>query len=381
MDKTAERPKGVGGSGSVSTSEGTVPSDLRRMYRTARDEGLPASFSFTLDGITYRYVKLQWDIDGKLQGLRYGTNPHQSAALYIPQGVAVRLSSLEWLKWGKGGPSITNMQDGIRGLHLVDHFVEPAVAVMKHLNPSGVAIRRGDSLTDVYNRARNADNRAAFGSVVVFNSPVDGSTADAITKTFVEVIFAPDYAASALATLDAKGNLRVAKIPNDSSDAHTDAPNIFSLDGALALEDVYATKVNSLEVVKQLQVMTTRKPTEEEYEDLLHGWLVVSEIRSNGVVFWKDGTSLAVGTGQQDRIGAIENSIDKAKRNGHDLRGSVMASDGFIPNVDNIVAIAAEGVRAVIQPGGSNADLDIIAACNQHGLTMLFTGERAFSHH
>ena len=207
-----ERPKGVMAEAQAGAAGCGRSSDLRRIYRTVRGEDFPASVSLTVNGVNYQYVKLQWVVDGESHGLRYGTNPHQSAALYIPQDFGVRLGELEWLKWGKGGPSITNMQDGIHGLQIVDHFIEPTVAVMKHLNPSGVAIRRGDSLSDVYNRARNADERAAFGSVVVLNSQVDRATADAIASTFVEVIFAPDYEASALERFDAKQNLRVAKI-------------------------------------------------------------------------------------------------------------------------------------------------------------------------
>ena len=171
------------------------------------------------------------------------------------------------------------------------------------------------------------------------------------------------------------------RFPNGATNNSIRMPNITSLGGALVFEEPYVTSVNSLDVVKQLPVPTDRRPSEAEYIDLLHAWLVVSEYRSNGVVFWKDGTSLAIGTGQQDRIGAIENCIDKARRNGHYLNESVMASDGFIPNTDNIVAIATEGVRCVIQPGGSNADPEIIKMCNKYGLAMVFTEERAFSHH
>jgi phosphoribosylaminoimidazolecarboxamide formyltransferase/IMP cyclohydrolase len=151
-------------------------------------------------------------------------------------------------------------------------------------------------------------------------------------------------------------------------------------DGSLIIEDPYRTSILSLEEIKTLQVPTEKKPSEQEYLDLLHAWWVACEVRSNAVVFWKNGTSLAIGTGQQDRIGAIENSIDKAHKLGHSLEGSVLASDGFLPKLDNVEALAKEGVSAIIQPGGSVEDPGIVKACEEHGMKMVFTGERSFRH-
>jgi phosphoribosylaminoimidazolecarboxamide formyltransferase/IMP cyclohydrolase len=136
----------------------------------------------------------------------------------------------------------------------------------------------------------------------------------------------------------------------------------------------------SLDDVKQLPVPTKKKPSDQEFVDLLHAWWVACEVRSNAVVFWKNGTSLAIGTGQQDRIGAIENSIDKAHKLGHRLDGSVLASDGFLPKLDNVEALAKEGVSAIVQPGGSVEDPGIVKACDEHGMKMVFTGERSFRH-
>src|SRR5712692_725088 len=173
--------------------------EIRKIYRTAKVEEFPTELTLSFGGRTLEYSKVQWTIDGKLRGLRYGSNPHQKAALYKPQGSRGGIGSVEWVKWGKDGPSATNLEDGSHGLRIVDYFAEPTVAVMKHLNPSGVASGRpGESVRSVYSRARDADPRAAFGSVVVFNSVVDKETAEEVVKTFVEIVYAPDYPPSAI---------------------------------------------------------------------------------------------------------------------------------------------------------------------------------------
>ena len=328
----------------------------------------------------FEYSKVHWTIGGENRGLRYGTNPHQKAALYKAKHSEGGIGSVEWIKWGKDGPSATNIEDGSHGLRIVGYFSEPAVAVMKHLNPSGVSGGRGgESLSSVYARARDADPRAAFGSVVVLNRRVDKLTAEELTKTFVEVVYAPDYEESAISVLQAKKDIRVGKIPMPDHDSNS--PDIVVLDdGSLILEDSYRTRLQSLEQLRMLPVITKRSPSEAEYHALLHSWWVVCEVRSNGVVFWKDDGSQAIGTGQQDRIGAIESCIEKAHRFGHDLKGSVMASDGFLPNIDNVEAVAREGVSAIVQPGGSVEDQELIRACDERGITMVLTGERSFRH-
>lgn len=354
--------------------------EIRRLYRTARVEDFPGQLTISLGGRTYDYSKVQWTIDGKTRGLRYGSNPHQRAALYKPRESAGGIGSVEWVKWGKDGPSATNLEDGSHGLRIVNYFREPAVAVMKHLNPSGVASARpGESLQSVYVRARDADPRAAFGSVVVFNTKVDNDTAKAITSTFVEIVYAPDYDPLALQIFGSKKDLRIGKVSQKTAEPAT--PDIVVLeDGSLVLEDSYSTGLKSLEQLKSLAIATKRPPSSDEYLDLLHAWWVACEVRSNAVVFWKNGLSLAIGTGQQDRIGAIENCIDKARRAGHSLKGSVMASDGFLPKMDNVEAVAREGVSAIIQPGGSIEDGELVNACDQQGLAMILSGERAFRH-
>ncbi len=356
--------------------------EIRRIYRTARDENLPLLLKLTIGNKVFEYSKVQWRVEGRMRGLRYGTNPHQKGALYRPKQSKGGIGNVDWVKWGKDGPSATNIEDGSHGLRIVNYFKEPTVAVMKHLNPSGVAVSRGqDSLGQVYARARDADNRAAFGSVVVSNSPVDRNTAEEIMKTFVEVVYAPGYVSAALGVFESKKDIRVGEVSAQHKEDTTMPPDVLMLDdGSLIIEDPYRTSVLSLDDVKRLPVPTKKKPSDQEFVDLLHAWWVACEVRSNAVVFWKNGTSLAIGTGQQDRIGAIENSIDKARKLGHDLEGSVIASDGFLPKLDNVEALAKEKVSAIVQPGGSVEDQSIVKACDEHGIKMMLTGERSFRH-
>ncbi|HEV2120748.1 MAG TPA: IMP cyclohydrolase [Candidatus Bathyarchaeia archaeon] len=356
--------------------------EIRRIYRTARDEDLPSSLKITMGDKVFEYSKVQWKVEGRMRGLRYGTNPHQKAALYRPKQSKGGIGNVDWVKWGKDGPSATNIEDGSHGLRIVSYFKEPTVTVMKHLNPSGVSVSRGqDSLSQVYVRARDADNRAAFGSVVVSNTPVDRRTAEEIMKTFVEVVYAPGYSSETLAVFESKRDIRVGEVPAQRKEGMTMPPDVVVLDdGSLIIEDHYRTGVLSMDDVKRLPVPTKKTPSDQEYLDLLHAWWVACEVRSNAVVFWRNGTSLAIGTGQQDRIGAIENSTDKAHKLGYSLEGSVLASDGFLPKLDNIEALAKEKVLGIIQPGGSVEDQAIVRACDEHGIKMVLTGERSFRH-
>ena len=356
--------------------------EIRKIYRTAREEELPGTLTITLGDRVFEYSKVQWSVEGRLRGLRYGTNPHQKAALYRPKGSRHGIGSVEWVKWGKDGPSATNVEDGSHGLRIVNYFKESAVAVMKHLNPSGVAVARGDEpLSKVYVRARDADPRAAFGSVVVFNTKVDKPTANEIGRTFVEIVYAPDYEPQALSVFEKKKDLRVGKVARKTVYDHETPPEVIVLeDGSVVLEEPYNTGIKSPDHLRKLYVPTKRVPTDREYNDLMHAWWVACEVRSNAVIFWKDGTSLAIGTGQHDRIGAIESCIDKAHRSGYSLIGAVMASDGFLPKLDNIEAVAKEGISAIIQPGGSVEDRELVKACTQNGISMVLTGERSFRH-
>jgi phosphoribosylaminoimidazolecarboxamide formyltransferase/IMP cyclohydrolase len=354
--------------------------EIRRIYRTALKEDFPQVLRLELGGKVFEYSKVHWTIDGDDRGLRYGSNPHQKAALYRVERSKGGIGSVDWIKWGKDGPSATNIEDGSHGLRIVGYFGEPAVAVMKHLNPSGVSVgHKGEGLSSVYARARDADPRASFGSVVVLNRRVDKLTAEELTKTFVEVVYAPDYEASAISVFRAKKDIRIGKVPVPDIDSNS--PDIVVLDdGSVILEDSYRTGLRSSEQLRMLPVATKRSLSEAEYQAMLHSWWVACEVRSNAVVFWKNGGSQAIGTGQQDRIGAIESCIEKAHKFRHDLKDSVMASDGFLPNIDNVEAVAGEGVSAIIQPGGSVEDQELVRACDRHGIAMVMTGERSFRH-
>lgn len=354
--------------------------EIRRIYRTALKEDFPQVLRLELGGDVFEYSKVHWTIGGEDRGLRYGTNPHQKAALYRAEHSKGGIGNVEWVKWGKNGPSTTNIEDGSHGLRIVRYFDQPAVAVMKHLNPSGVSIgHKGEALSSVYARARDSDPRAAFGSVVVLNRRVDRLTAEELSKTFVEVVYAPDYDESAISVFHAKKDIRIGRVLGSSHGSNP--PEIVVLDdGSLILEDAYSTGIRSLKQLKQMPVPTKRSPSETEYQALVHSWWVACEARSNAVVFWKNDMSLAIGTGQQDRIGAIESCIEKAHKFGHDLKNSVMASDGFLPKMDNVEAVAKEGVSAIVQPGGSVEDRELVRACDELGISMIMTGERAFLH-
>src|SRR3989442_1881555 len=292
--------------------------EIRRIYRTARDEDLPLSLKLTIGDRVFEYSKVQWRVEGRMRGLRYGTNPHQRGALYRPKQSKGGIGNVDWVKWGKDGPSATNIEDGSHGLRIVGYFREPTVAVMKHLNPSGVSVSSGhEGLSQVYARAREGDNRAAFGSVVVFNSPVDRKTAEEIMKTFVEVVYAPGYGSEALGVFESKKDIRVGEVPARHKEDTSMPPDVVALDdGSLIIEDPYRTSILSMENMKRLPVPTQTKPSDQEYLDLLHAWWVACEVRSNAVGFWNNGTSLAIGPGQPDRIAAIENAIDEAAKLG-----------------------------------------------------------------
>jgi len=196
----------------------------------------------------------------------------------------------------------------------------------------------------------------------------------------VEVVYAPDFQRDALPVFEAKKDIRIGKVRKIEADRNLPPDIVVLDDGSVILEDPYKTRIRSLESLKQLPVPTKRKPIEHEYRDLLQAWWVTCEVRSNAIVLWRNGASLAIGTGQQDRVGVLENCVEKAHRFGHDLRGSSLASDGFLPKTDNIETAAAEGISAIIQPGGSVEDNLVIEACDKNGIAMVLTGERSFRH-
>jgi len=339
----------------------------------------------------------------KVFDLRYGTNPHQPASYYKITNSELFLGNMEILKTGKDGLSQTNIEDANQAYKILKYFNRPSVAIMKHLNPSGVAVQNGEeSLKTVYIKAREADPQAAFGGSVIFNCRVDGETAEEIMQTVVENVFAPEFSSEAIETFNNfdkyKKNKQIRiirvkninKLPRFKDDKALPEIKILQ-DGSLILAEQYLTKIRSeKDFIKAYykddkeKIIIKRDPTDKEIKDLLFAWYVNIGVRSNSIVIAKDGVTLAVGTGEQDRVGALEQAINKARTKcklGISLEGSVLASDGFFPFRDSIDLAASVGIKAIVQPGGSLRDKEVIQACNEHGISMVFTDERSFSHH
>ncbi len=352
---------------------------LRRMYRTRLEEEFPDAVKIVIgdDEIVFR----------KAMSLRYGENPHQPAAFYAPVEGTLTTGALEVVKTGKGGLSQTNLEDVNNSLNIVRYFEEPACAVMKHLNPSGVAVSRGqeDSLREIYARARDCDSLAAFGSFVGFNTKVDEGTAEEILATYVEGVAALDFDDGALEVFEQKKDLRVLRTGNLDKMSRFIGDPLWpisiktEMDGSIVLSAPMLTKIRGPD---DLDFVTEREATPQELRDLIFAWYVCMNVRSNGIVLAKEGATLGVGTGQQDRVTAVKLALEKAVDRGHgdEVPGSVLASDGFFPFSDSIELLAEYGVTACVQPGGSIRDKSVIEACDEHGIAMAFTGERCFRH-
>jgi phosphoribosylaminoimidazolecarboxamide formyltransferase / IMP cyclohydrolase len=309
----------------------------------------------------------------KRMQLRYGENPHQRAAVYalgVPRrgtiGAAEQIQGKEL--------SYNNILDGDTALECVKRFAEPACVIVKHANPCGVAMRA--TILEAYRSAHATDPVSAFGGVIAFNRPLDGGTAEAVMKKqFVEVLVAPSLGPGAADVLAAKPNLRVLTT-GSWSNAPLGTMQLRSVGGALLVQDLDEIAL----APGQLRTVTRRAPTEHELKDLLFAWQVVRFVKSNAIVFCKDGATIGVGAGQMSRIYSTRIAAIKAADAGLAVKGSVMASDAFFPFRDNVDAGAEHGVTAIIQPGGSIRDAEVIAAADEHGLAMVFTGTRHFRH-
>ena len=302
----------------------------------------------------------------KITDLRYGENPHQRAALYLkifdsPSGIA----GAEVLH-GKE-VSYNNLLDSDAAWNLVLEFDRAASAVIKHTNPCGVA--QSDTLVEAYVLARDSDPASAFGSVVSLNRPVDAETATEINKTFVEVVIAPDFGSDALSILRQKKNIRLLKV--STIEPLTLQHRQISGGFLVQDKDVYYLRPDELKTV------TKRAPTQEEMEALLFGWRVVKHVKSNAVVFTNASRMLGIGAGQMSRVDAVKWGALRALL---PLQGAAMASDAFFPFPDGLLAAADYGIRAVIQPGGSVKDPEVIDAANERDIAMVFTGIRHFKH-
>lgn len=310
----------------------------------------------------------------KIADLRYGENPHQRAALYVSRA-AEGIAGAEQLH-GKE-MSFNNYVDADAAWALVNDFDETAVAIIKHTNPSGVGT--GASLLEAYKRALSTDPVSAFGGIVALNNRVDADTATAIIDVFSEVIIAPDYTEEALEIFRSKKNLRVLRIKGENTtrrEGATSALEYKQISGGFLVQD---SDVHRL-TLADLNVVTDRRPTAAELDSMQLAWTVCKHVKSNAIVFANENRTLGVGAGQMNRVDSVRIAAMRAERFDLDLKGSAVASDAFFPFRDNVDEAARFGVSAIIQPGGSIKDAESIAAANEHGITMAFTGVRHFKH-
>jgi phosphoribosylaminoimidazolecarboxamide formyltransferase/IMP cyclohydrolase len=413
--------------------------DLKKAYRTIMDDHFPDRMEIAFvsgeQRTTLVYEKVAWVIDDVRKGLRYGENPGQEAALYklingnltlgqvktIAPGCYL-VSDAELLQFGKH-PGKTNLTDADNALNILRYLTErPTVAIMKHNNPSGVAV--SDLLLDAYLKADLADHVAAFGGCIALNRPVDADTAKAISERYAEVVVAPEFEQGAVGILAARKNLRIMRIDNIkrlsefATERFVDFKSL--IDGSIIAQTSFMLEARARADLKLAETThkgvtykINREPTDKEYEDMLFGWKVEAGVTSNSVIYVKNLVTVGIGTGEQDRVGVAEIARDKAYRklcdrlaferhgvNFADLKdptqrkeieaevaqkrgglpGSAMISDAFFPFRDGVDVGLREGITAVVQPGGSLNDHEVIQACNESGATMVFTGQRSFKH-
>jgi phosphoribosylaminoimidazolecarboxamide formyltransferase/IMP cyclohydrolase len=413
--------------------------DFKTAYKTIMDDHfaprMEIRFIDEKGSSTLVYEKASWVIDGVNKGLRYGENPGQEAALYRLVNGNLRLGDVETLQPGRylasdvellqsgKHPGKTNLTDVDNALNILRYLMDkPCCAIVKHNNPSGVA--QSDSLADAFHRANMADRVAAFGGAIVVNRELDLETARLISENYAEVVAAPEFAAGVMEIFARKKNLRVMRIGNIAALASFAGQTVVDfkalIDGGLVAQTSFVSRVRRTEDFlpavaswKGRDYKVNRAPTPRECEDLLFGWLIECGVSSNSVIFVKDGATVGIGTGEQDRVGVAEIARDKAYRKLADrlcweqlkipyntladparkaeldaevarrkggLPGCAMVSDAFFPFRDGIEVGLREGITAVVQPGGSDRDFESIEACNEAGAAMVFTGQRCFKH-
>ncbi|MCL1856066.1 MAG: IMP cyclohydrolase [Kiritimatiellaeota bacterium] len=412
---------------------------LKEMYKTIMDDRFTSRMEVSfIEGEarqTLVYEKAAWVIDGIAKGLRYGENPGQEAALYrlvngnLALGEVTSIqpgrylaSDVELLQSGKH-PGKTNITDVDNALNILRYLMDtPCAVIVKHNNPCGVA--KAGTLAEAYAKAYRADRVAAFGGAIALNRACDMDTARQIAEQYAEVVAAPEFAPGVMELFATKKNLRVMRIGNIAKLAAfagerfvemkslidggiiaqwSFVPEARTVDGFLPAETEYQGK----------RYAVNRAPTPQELDDMLFGWLVEAGVTSNSVLYVKDGATVGIGTGEQDRVGVAEIARDKAYRKladwlswerhrtaynaladasakaaideevaarKGDIIGSVMVSDAFFPFRDGIDVGLREGVTAIVQPGGSLRDFEVIEACNEHNAAMRFTGQRSFRH-
>ncbi|MGL0930158.1 bifunctional phosphoribosylaminoimidazolecarboxamide formyltransferase/IMP cyclohydrolase [Vibrio vulnificus] len=308
----------------------------------------------------------------KKQDMRYGENSHQAAAFYVeanPQEASVATARQIQGK----ALSYNNIADTDAALECVKEFNEPACVIVKHANPCGVAL--GKNILEAYNRAYQTDPTSAFGGIIAFNQELDAETATAIVeRQFVEVIIAPSVSAEAIEVVAAKKNVRLLECGEWTT--KTTGFDVKRVNGGLLVQD----RDQGMVSLDDLKVVSKRQPTEEELKDALFCWKVAKYVKSNAIVYSKGDMTIGVGAGQMSRVYSAKIAGIKAADEGLQVEGCVMASDAFFPFRDGIDAAAEAGIKCVIQPGGSMRDDEVIAAANEHGMAMIFTGMRHFRH-
>ena len=420
--------------------------DLKAAYKTIMDDHFTPRMEISfIDGDsrqTLCYEKVSWVIDGEEKGLRYGENPGQEAALYklvngnLVLGEVTALapgrylaSDPELLQSGKH-PGKTNLTDADNALNILRYLDDtPCAVIVKHNNPCGVA--RSDTLVDAYYRANKADRLAAFGGCIALNREVDLETARLIIENYAEVVVAPEFEAGVMDIFATKKNLRVMRINNMARLTSFVAQRVVDfkslIDGGLVAQWSFVPEARTAAQLMPAacaqkdgtEHRIKRLPTPQEYEDLIFGWLVEAGVTSNSVLYVKDGATVGIGTGEQDRVGVAEIARDKAYRKLADwiawekhatpyndlvlkfgeqgrsfmaeideevkarkggLPGCSMVSDAFFPFRDGAEVGIREGITAIVQPGGAIRDWDVIDCCNDAGVAMVFTGQRSFKH-
>jgi phosphoribosylaminoimidazolecarboxamide formyltransferase/IMP cyclohydrolase len=424
-------------------------SDLKKMYTTMVEDPFPAELVIRLGEAELTFAKRKWTIDGQEKGLRYGENPDQPAALYAPKAGRLTLGGVEFRGPGDGlvcaateehllqsgkHPGKTNLTDVDNGVNILQYLTaKPAAVILKHNNPCGAAWSDA-GLCAAFEAAFASDRIAAFGGAIVVNRTLDVATAEKINAVYFEVVAAPDYEPKALEILKSKKNLRIFRLPGLAAlDKLVGQPflDFKSLaDGGLVLQFSFRNRIltaadflPATATDKAGTTFTARAPSDKEAEDLLFAWAVEAGVTSNSVIFVKNGATVGIGTGEQDRVGVVELTIHKAKTkyadglafaacnlslyeltlkakadaeaaklladiqakteaSGGGLVGSVLVSDGFFPFRDGVDLCIGAGVTAIAQPGGSIRDPEVIVACNEASpqVAMVFTGQRSFRH-
>ncbi len=306
----------------------------------------------------------------KKMDLRYGENPHQDGAFYVePEVLDASISNAEQIQ-GKE-LSLNNIYDTNSCFELVKEFSEPVCVIVKHNNPCGVAV--DENITQAFLKAKECDPVSAFGGIVGFNRTVDEATALELTNMFLEVVIAPGYTEKAYEVLSAKKNLRVLKTSEIKRESRT-ALDFKRVNGGMLIQDA---DLRSDEDFENYKVSTKRQPTEQEIADMMLAWKVCKHVKSNAIVFAKNGQTVGIGAGQMSRVDSVKIASMKAQL---PTEGAVMASDAFFPFRDGIDEAAKAGIKAVVQPGGSIRDEEVIEAADEYGMAMIFTGIRHFKH-